>query len=359
MRNLFELTCLCALSLSALSGCSEGSQAPATYDFSAVDSAANDFMDAYGVSGLTLAVVHRSDGQVHAKGYGEFGPDRITLIRSTGKVLSAGVILSLVDDGLLELDRPVGEYLDWGDHHPSVTIRSLLSMMSGIPEDDLCFRDPSTTLRECGRAIFQDESQSVPAGEKFQYSGDAWQLAGAVAEVVSGKTWDDLVEERLVAPCGLTDTGYRNFGATVPYPGDLNGDPASIAPSENPNVGGGAYSTINDYSKVLSMHLHDGLCEGQRVLSTAMVHAMREALVPEGVVLPPWRPEALNYGMGWWWFEEAPALLVDTGAWGARSVIHPEEGWGAILIIEANTLLGTIMYRDIVPLIRAAVLEAN
>jgi len=331
-----------------------------TYDFSAVDSAVADFMDAYGVSGLTLAVAHKDDGQIYEKGYGDFDRDRVSLIASTGKVLSAGVILTLVDDGLLDLDRPVAEYLDWGDHHSTVTTRHLLSMMSGIPEDfPSCAGDPATSLQECARSIFENESRSVPPGEEFRYSADAWQLAGAVAEIVSGKTWDALVEERLVAPCGLTNTGYRNFDTLQDYPEAFAGDPAAIAPSENPNLGGGAYTTIDDYSKVLAMHLGGGLCAQQRVLSLAMVQSMQEALVPAGATLPPWRPEALNYGMGWWWFEEDPPLLVDSGFFGARSVLHPDEGWGAILIIELSTVVGGIMYRDIVPFIRAAVTEAN
>ena len=47
----------------------------AKYDFSAVDSAVADFMDAYGVAGLTLAVVRRDAGQIYEKGYGDFGRD--------------------------------------------------------------------------------------------------------------------------------------------------------------------------------------------------------------------------------------------------------------------------------------------
>lgn len=359
MRYLFGWMGLCGLALAAVGGCSDTNPPSRTYDFSAVDSAVADFMDAYGVSGLTLAVVHKDDGQIYQMGYGDFDRERVSLIASTSKVLSAGVILTLVDDGVLELDRPVAQYLDWGGQHPTATIRSLLSMMSGIPEDDPCVRDPADSMQDCARVVFQDESQSVPAGEKFQYSADAWQLAGAVAEVVSGRTWAELVDERLVTPCGLTNTAYRNVDSYKPYAEALDGEPVDIPPSDNPVIAGGAYTTIADYGEVLLMHLRGGRCGEQRVLSTAMVQTMQEAMVPEGVPLPIWRFEAVNYGMGWWWFEEGPAPFVDTGAWGARSVLHPEEGWGAILIIEVNTAIGSIMYRDIVPHIREAVAEAN
>ena len=360
MRGLLRRICLGLLAVGPSAACSDTNPPSRTYDFSAVDSAVADFMDVYRVSGLTMAVVHKDDGQIYEMGYGDFDRDRVSLIASTGKVLSAGVILTLVDDGLLDLDRPVAEYLDWGDHHSTVTMRHLLSMMSGIPEDfPSCAGDPATSLQECARSIFENESRSVPPGEEFRYSADAWQFAGAVAEIVSGKTWDALVEERLVAPCGLTNTGYRTFDTNLGYPQAFAGDPAAIEPSENPNLGGGAYTAIDDYSKVLAMHLGGGVCGQQRVLSLAMVQSMQEALVPAGATLPPWRPEALNYGMGWWWFEEDPPLLVDSGSFGARSVLLREEDWGAILIIELSTVVGSIMYREIVPLIREAVLEAN
>jgi hypothetical protein len=58
-------------------------------------------------------------------------------------------------------------------------------------------------------------------------------------------------------------------------------------------------------------------------------------------------------------YEEDPELLVDPGAWGAKAVLQPDEGWGAILIIEASFPVGNVMYNQIVPLIREAVLNPN
>jgi len=380
MRYVCGFLCVCALGLTPLVGCSEtagdgGSGGSAgtggaggtseKYDFSAVDSAAAAFVETFNsVEGLTLAVVRKDEGLIYEKGYGEFESDRISLIASTSKVPAAGVILTLVDDGLLELDRPVAEYLDWGDYHPTVTIEQLLSMMSGIegwPEaNHTCVHDPATTVKECGRAVFEDESRSVLPGEEFRYSGSAWQLAGAVAEVVSGKNWAELLDDRLVEPCGLLNTGFVSTDSQLDYPEGFNGDPANLPPSDNPEIGGGEYTTVNDYSKVLLMHLHAGRCGQEIVLSPELVQRMQEELAPEGADFPPWTlSPAVNYGMGWFRYEDDPQLLVDPGAWGAKAVLHPDEGWGAILIIEANFTLGNLMYNDIVPVIRAALLDAD
>ena len=337
----------------------------AKYDFSAVDSAAESFVaSSPAVRGLTLAVVRKDQGQIYEKGYGEFERDRIILVASAGKVLAAGAIVALVDEGLLELDRPVAEYLDWGDHHPGVTIENLLSMMSGIegwPEENHpCVHDPATTVHDCGRTVFQDESESIPPGEVYRYSGSAWQLAGAVAEVVSGKSWTDLVDEKLVQPCGLPNTGFVSTDSQSPYPTEFDGEPASWPPSDNPEIGGGAYSTVNDYSKVLLMHLHDGLCGDERVLSPEMVQHMQKALTPQGATFPVWTfPPAVSYGLGWFRTEDDPELLVDFGAWGAKAILQLDEGWAAILLVENNFVAGNVMYMELVPLIREAIMQAQ
>ena len=379
MRHFVRLVCILALGAALFGGCSETPSSgdnwepldyesnphSVKYDFSAVDTAAESFVaSSSGIPGLTLAVVRKDEGQIYEKGYGEFERDRIILVASAGKVLAAGVIVALVDDGLLELDRPVAEYLDWGDHHPGVTIENLLSMMSGIrgwpAPNHPCVHDPTTTVQECGRTVFQDESESVPPGDEYRYSGSAWQLAGAVAEVVSGKSWATLADEKLVQPCGLPNTGFLSTNSQLAYPAAFDGDPANWPTSDNPEIGGGAHITVNDYSKVLLMHLYGGLCGEERVLSPEMVQHMQKALTPDGVTFPVWTfPPAVSYGLGWFRSEDDPELLVDFGAWGAKAVLHLEEGWAAILLLENNFVTGNIMFMELVPLIREAILEAE
>ncbi len=376
MRCLFGFLGVFTLSLMLSLGCNEAGDEGGSggtggtggtsekYDFSAVDSAAAAFVETFGLNGLTLAVVREGEGGIYEKGYGQFGSDRISLVASTSKVLAAGVILTLVDDGSLELDRPVAEYLGWGDHHPGVTIEHLLSMMSGIEgwpaANHTCVHDPATTVKECGRLVFEDETESIAPGEEFRYSGSAWQLAGAVAEVVSGKSWAQLVDERLLEPCGLSNTGFLSTDSQLGYPQAFDGDPANMPPSDNPEIGGGAYTTVSDYSKVLLMHLRSGQCGQQSVLSPEMVQRIQAELAPEGVTFPPWTPSAaVNYGMGWFRYEDDPSVLVDPGAWGAKAIIHFDEGWGAILIIEVSFGVGNLMYNEIVPLIREAVMTAS
>jgi CubicO group peptidase (beta-lactamase class C family) len=381
MRYVVGLVCVLALGVMPLLGCSDGADnsAPleyetnpysAKYDFSEVDAAMEDFVETWPrVEGVTIGVVRKDEGQIYEKGYGTFVRDRVSLIGSVTKPLTAGVILSLVDDGLLELDRPVAEYVDWGDHHPGVTVELILSQMSGIKGLPVlqreCVWDLESTVQACGQEVFQDESMSIPPNEEFRFSGDAWHLAGAIAEVVSGKTWMELVTERLLTPCGLPNTGFVNFGDHPPdaYPEDFDGqNPPS--PKNNPFVAGGVYTTVNDYSKVLLMHLNGGVCghvTPTQVLSPEMVQLMQQDHVPEGVDLPTWRPEAVNFGLGWWRFEFEgdTRLMAISGLWGARAYLHQDANWGAIVILEAGGEEAVFMYQTVIPLIHAAVTAAD
>ena len=86
---------------------------------------------------------------------------------------------------------------------------------------------------------------------------------------------------------------------------------------------------------------------------------MQDDLVPDGVSLPSWAPGAVNYGMGWWKYEDQPGLLIDSGAFGARSFIHPDEDWGVIMILEAAGADGRALFDRLVPVIRAAIAAAD
>jgi hypothetical protein len=91
-----------------------------------------------------------------------------------------------------------------------------------------------------------------------------------------------------------------------------------------------------------------------------MVQRMQEDLTPKGVSFPDWTfTPAVSYGMGWFRYEDDPELLIDPGAWGAKAILHPEEGWAAILLLENSFTVGNIMLVQIAPLIRDAILAAE
>ncbi len=246
-------------------------------------------------SGLEVMIVH--DGRrVYWKQFGAWRPNQQVMIASATKWYSAGVIMSLVDDGILSLDDRASKYLPYmtGDK-AGVTIRQLMSHTSGFPGEfplaHACLGDPADTLDPCAQALANVPLKTAP-GTAFIYSGAGMQIAGRVAEVASGKDWQALFRERIAGPLGLSATDYEYRG-----------------PTRNPRISGGGRSSVGDYMKYLTMLRQRGVYEGRRVLSSHAVEVMlsdqtrgaviRESPFRRAAAFDPRAPYN-RYGIGNW-----------------------------------------------------------
>ena len=122
--------------------------------FSAVTAAVESFVAEKNLNGAGLIVVDRDRGVRYHNHWGEFSTDRISLIASTSKVISAGVLVHLHDRGSLDLEAPIGNVVDYAGRLSNITSSQLLSGSSGIPglrADDplyICMFLPNSSLQE-------------------------------------------------------------------------------------------------------------------------------------------------------------------------------------------------------------------
>jgi CubicO group peptidase (beta-lactamase class C family) len=325
----------------------------ASYDFSAIAPIVTDFIDQRGLNGAGLIVVDRDDGIIDEEYWGAFDPDRISLIASSTKMITAGVLLRLQDDGILNIDAPVAAVASWGTANPTITPAQLLSNSSGLvgllPNPGytpyVCQYLAAGTLQECAASIFttaDDDADIVAPDTEFRYGGAQWQVAGAVAEIASGKTWTQLIDEIYVQPCGLATLGFNNHFAqlgavTFDYPESFNADPATLQPTANPNMEGGAYLAPRDYAKLLLMHLRGGRCDANQVLSQTALDRMHADRI--GSVYGGDAATNSGYGMGWW-VDRASDRITDPGAYGTVPWLDLDDGYGAYLVLEADTSTG-------------------
>ncbi len=86
--------------------------APRVYDFAEASAVVDAYVTEQGLNGVGLIVVERDDGVVHEEYWGEFDADRISLIASSGKVITASVLMSLDDQGILDVDAPVADVVE-------------------------------------------------------------------------------------------------------------------------------------------------------------------------------------------------------------------------------------------------------
>ncbi len=334
--------------------------APRSYDFSEVSPIVEAFVAERDLDGAGLVIVDRDDGVVYEAYWGEFGPERVSLVASSSKMIVAGVLLRLDERGVLDLDRPIADLTGWQPEDPStatasVTVAQLLSNSSGfvglgptaLYAPYTCQFDVDDDLERCGEAIFTtaaDDRDVVVPDTEFRYGGGQWQVAGAVAEAVTGSSWDDLLAETYVEPCGIDSLGFTNqwaqFGPfTFEYPDEFDGDPAALARTANPNIEGGAYLTAPDYAELLLMQLRAGRCGDTRALSAESVERMHTDRVIERYG-PTGNPGLGGYGLGWWVRAPADGYVTDPGAYGAVPWLELADGYGVYLVVEENLLVG-------------------
>lgn len=254
--------------------------------------------DARGFTGSVL--VARDGAPLLRKSYGwaspehrvPNGPETRFRIGSTTKPMTALAILLLRDRGQLELDDPIGRHLkDAPDAWSGVTIRHLLTHTSGIPSYTSLpdyrdrMREESTVAKMIAR--FRDLPLEFPPGERFAYNNSGFLLLGALIEEISGRPYERFLGEEVLAPLGLTATGYDHPEELVPNRAQglrLKPDgslaPAAFLDMGQPFSAGALYSTVDDLAR-LDAALRDGK------LLSAESHAEMT------------REHRQNYGLGW------------------------------------------------------------
>jgi CubicO group peptidase (beta-lactamase class C family) len=165
------------------------------------------------------------------RAYGGYKTSDAVPIAAGTRLLSTVLLLSLVREGRLSLDGPVGTLLPgWPPDKRAITLRMLLAQTSGLPARTPCLDDRDTTLPACVKEIARTPLRQEP-GTGFIYGGTSLQVAGRVAELATGKSWEEIFRTRMADPLRLQATGW---GRTA-----------------NPRIAGGAQTTAAEYSRVL------------------------------------------------------------------------------------------------------------
>lgn len=274
------LLCVCVLlTLSCLPALPSGFQRNSTYDLGRVTELVQAAVDTLHLTGASLLLV-KDGSTIYEQSFGAYNRDTVVPIASGTKLLSACVIMTLVDEGRLALDDPVSRYLpEFTDGKGKITLRQLLSHTSGLVDNHPSLGDDSMTLEEFVRRIARLNLASEP-GSTFHYGNLSFAVAGRVAEVASGKPWATLFEEKIKGPLHMEATTY--------------GD------TQNPVIGGGARTTLHDYGNLLQMLLDQGTFAGSQVLSPGSVREMQRDQTFGAPIVVSVHSDQRRYGLGQW-----------------------------------------------------------
>ena len=250
-----------------------------------------------------VALVARDGRVVFERGYGYANlewripndPDTKFELRSITKQFTALLVLQLVNEGKLALDGHISDYLPYyrKDTGAKVTIHHLLSHTSGIPNfiAEPGFLDgPASrrhyTVQEFAQQHCSGDLQFEP-GTKFAYSNSGYFLLGAILEEVSGKSYEDLLDQRIFRPLGMKKSGYAHSEAILEHRA-AGYERTSVGLLKNarfydmsiPFAAGALYSTVRD------LYLWDQALYTERLLPSRF----RDLL---------FQPNLDNYGYGW------------------------------------------------------------
>lgn len=255
-----------------------------------------------------------------AAGEGPGDPEnRQYRIGSITKTLVAVAVLRLRDAGLLDLEDPVGRFVD-GTGYASSTIRALLSHTSGMQSEPVgSWWERSPGVDFATLVARNDGSGAVAGpGDFFHYSNLGFALLGEVVATVGGRTWWEVVASEILEPLGMSRTTYHPVGVHAQgYSVDHFAGTLSLEPHQDTGAmapAGQAWSTVPDLARWAAF-----LASGHPdVLAEA---TLREA----GRAVPP----AADYGLG--------LRLVECG--GRRLVGHTGSmpGFLASLFVDPGT----------------------
>ncbi len=230
-----------------------------------IDAVVRSYYETHQFSGTVL--VAEAGQVIYRKSYGwanrEWNipnrPEAKYRIASISKQFTAMLILQLVSEGRLSLTGRITDYLPYyrKDTGRRITIHHLLTHTSGIPDltDDPYFWDYETRLQFDLKTLVKKYCSGrleFKPGTQFDYCNSGYVILGAIIEEVTGKDYETLLQERILKPLGLTNTGYDQNKTILPYRAagyDYNyGDYQNANYFDMSSVGaaGALYSTVDD-----------------------------------------------------------------------------------------------------------------
>ena len=288
--------------------------------------------------------------------------DAVFWIASMTKSLAVTTVMTLVDEGKLSLDEPASKWLPelgkvkLANGQPParpITLRDLMSHTAGIAFPPRKATDGAQSLKGYTAELLRAPLAFEP-GSAYEY-GFGITVAGRIAEIVSGKPFDVLMQERLLGPLGMNDTAFhpdaklrariaRTYktaeeggGLELAYNTFVTSDPAVRRMTE---PSGGLFSTAADMAKFYQLILHSGIHNGRRLVSEKSIAEMTRAHKAGG--------KPLNYGLGWQTGNGEKAAILGFskaafghgGAFATHGFIDPERKLVTVFMVQNVLVTG-------------------
>ena len=319
-------------------------------------------MQKSGGPGIEVAI-QKKGKTVFEAGYGYIskdkkvipGPDTRFQIDSLTKSFTAFAVLHLAEQGAVELDKPMGNYVSLPNKAwDPMPVRYYLGMITGIPDDSVTkgsYKEAITRAAEKkvdfspktprgdgigpAKRLTQEHLVGldfVPAGSQFDYSDVNYFILGELVNAKSpAKSFMTYTKNKILTPLGMKDTGFIEFGHGDLWPtayGKEGQEVAARAPDSGFS-GGGFVSTMSDLEKF------GGALYNRAILNAKSYKEMwTRTKLTSGVN----KGNTINFGLGWDDVEVENGDLVRVSkngggwGWGSQLTFFPKSEYCVILL---------------------------
>jgi CubicO group peptidase (beta-lactamase class C family) len=300
--------------------------------------------------GATMARAHH--GMANLATDAPVRADTLFAAGSVTKVLNASLVMTLVDEGRLDLDAPIAallpEFEIAADMEASrrVTARMLLTHTAGLPGYAIYDLQKGPDVLERAVARINRTAFDFPPGRYWSYSNAGMVVAGRLVEVLTGLTWDAALAQRILAPLeinGTTSTEEMILTSTAvghlfdSETGRTTRVPRFQLDDSNGPAGSSLWIDAEGLNRFARMHLDKGVGGGGRqVLSAAAIAEMQRPQVDA-----PWGPDWDHWGLGWSISGEGDQRTLSHGGGNSGSnsylVIAPAQDASIAVLTNSNT----------------------
>jgi CubicO group peptidase (beta-lactamase class C family) len=323
------------------------------------DEVVTDAMKKFEVPGMAIAIVKNKE-VIYAKGFGHrdvekqlpVTADTLFAIGSSSKAFTTFVLGTLVDEGKIEWDKPVRNYLPWFKlYDPAMTerlsVRDLVTHRSGLPRHDLVWYNNYDATRESLVRRLAYLEPSADLREKWQYNNLMYLTAGYLTEVITGKTWEDAVRDRVLNPLGMKRSNFsvsdsqKDSDFAQPY-GKREGkiEKLPFRPITNVGPAGSINSSVNEMARWVIAHLNGGKLGDRKIAEAATVDDMHRPYMTTGAASE--FPEIVGgeYALGWFVDTYRGRRRAGHGGnidgFSANVVLFPKDSLGMVVLTNLN-----------------------
>jgi len=331
-----------------------------------IDGIVNKLLDTAEITGLQLGIVNNNNiSYVKSYGYKNGAkhalndPNATFYAASLAKPLFGYIVMQLVDEGKMDLDKPLYTYLPkplpeydnykdlaGDDRWKLITARECLDHTTGFPN-----------WREYNPRDNKKLEIFFTPGTKYAYSGEGIFLLQMVVETITGRNLEDLAQEKIFKPFGMTRTSYvwqKDFETDYAVGHDMNGESLQKDKRSKPNAAGSMETTVGDYSRFMAAAMRGKRLSAKsyrQIFSPQIeITSKREFPSLDTSTTTENKKVGLSYGLGWGLFNSpyGKAFFKEGhgDGWVNYVIGFPDKGFA--LVIFCNDANGESIFKELV-----------